>query len=79
MCSAVSALTQTCILGLTEVIGLQAGISIDEKDGISCILDRDTPTGQAEQAALLFKTMALGLESIRQAYPKNLKIRNREV
>ncbi len=79
VCSAVSALTQTCLIGLTEVIGIQAGISVDEADGIRCILDTDTVGAQAEQAELLFQTMAAGLNAIDKAYPKTLKIRNREV
>ncbi|MEG1525374.1 MAG: ribosomal-processing cysteine protease Prp [Clostridia bacterium] len=79
VCSAVSALTQTCILGLTDVIGLHAGVSIDENDGITCVIEKDIAPEQTEKAMLLFQTMAAGLSAIRKAYPKNLKIRNREV
>ena len=79
VCSAVSALTQTCILGLTDVIGVKAGVSMDETDGIVCILDRDAPKERKKEAELLFRTLEAGLRSIRQAYPKNLKIIDREV
>ena len=79
VCSAVSALTQTCVLGLTDVIGIKAGVSVDENDGITCILDRDAPEELKKQAELLFRTLEKGLCSIKEAYPKNLKIIDREV
>ena len=79
VCSAVSALTQTCLIGLTDVIGIQADISVDESDGIRCLLGLDTAGERAKQAELLFQTMAAGLRAIDRAYPKTLKICNREV
>ena len=79
VCSAVSALTQTCILGLTNVAKIDAGVSVSEKDGITCILDRDATKEQIAQAQLLFDTMVLGLGSIASAYPNTLNIQHREV
>ena len=42
VCSAISALTQTCCLGLVEVVGLKEGkdlvYSIDDAEGIHCVL-----------------------------------------
>jgi len=82
VCSAISALTQTCLLGLTEVVGLgerQFTWSIDEENGISCILSCDTDGEQQTKAELLFQTMEAGLNSIKESYRKSLKIRHREV
>lgn len=79
VCSAVSALTQTCILGLTDVIKIKAGVTIDEADGITCILDRDAPKELKQKAELLLETLETGLRSIKKAYPKNLKMIDREV
>ena len=83
VCSAISALTQTCCLGLTEVIGLKAGkqlvYSIDEDEGIHCVLADDTRGEQLDRAELLFQTMEAGLCSIQESYRKSLKIRHREV
>ena len=79
VCSAVSAITQTTVLGIVEAAKVQAGVSIDEEDGIHCIIDADTDDVQAEKVVLLLETMELGLRSIQQAYPKYLKIMSREV
>ena len=79
VCSAVSAITQTCILGLTKVAKIEAGISVDDDNGIVCILDRDTDKEQLQQAQLLFDTLVQGLSSIESAYPNTLNIIHREV
>ena len=79
VCSAVSAITQTCILGLTKVAKIDAGVSVDEENGIVCILDRDTDREKLQQAQLLLDTLVQGLSSIESAYPNTLNIRHREV
>ncbi len=83
VCSAISALTQTCYLGLTKIVGFSEGdelaVSIDEKQGMSCVLAGDTRGEQLDKAELLFLTMEAGLTSIMEAYRKSLKIRHREV
>jgi uncharacterized protein len=83
VCSAISALTQTCYLGLTRVVGLKEGeeltLSIDESKGMSCVLAGDTHGERLDKAELLFQTMEAGLTSIKEAYRKSLNIRHREV
>ncbi len=83
VCSAISALTQTCILGLGETLGLEAerqfGAVVDEENGVSCILTGDTVGDQLEKAALLFNVMEAGLRSIQASYRNTLKISHREV
>ncbi len=83
VCSAISALTQTCFLGLVQVVGLKEGeelaVSIDETKGMSCVLAGDTRGERLDKAELLFLTMEAGLTSIREAYRKSLNIRHREV
>ena len=83
VCSAISALTQTCYLGLVRVVGLKEGESlltkIDESSGMTCVLTGDTREEQRKQAELLFLTMEVGLDSILEEYRKALKIRHREV
>ncbi len=82
VCSAISALTQTCLLGLTDVVGLderQLNWSVDEQTGITCILSSDTDGEQQTKAELLFLTMEAGLNSIKESYRNSLKIRHREV
>ena len=83
VCSAISALTQTCCLGLIQVLGLKEGkelaLSIDEAEGIHCVLADDTRGERLDRAELLFLTMEAGLRSIQESYRKSLKIRHREV
>ena len=83
VCSAISAITQTCYLGLVQVIGLKEGenlaVSIDETKGMTCVLAGDTRGEQMEKAELLFLTMEAGLASVMEGYRKALKIRHREV
>ena len=83
VCSAISALTQTCCLGLVEVVGLKEGkdlvYSIDDAEGIHCVLADDTRGERLDRAELLFLTMEAGLRSIQQSYRSALKIRHREV
>ena len=79
VCSAVSALTQTCVLGLTDELGLNCGVSIDDKFGIDVILDRDTSRIGAENADLIMRVMVRGLREIQESYPNTLLIQNREV
>ena len=78
VCSAVSALTQTAVLGITEIAKIPAGVSIGD-DGIRCILEADATVRQCEQADLLFSSMEAGLAAIGKAYPHTLKITDREV
>ena len=83
VCSAISALTQTCYLGLVQVVGLKEGeqvaVSIDEAKGMTCVLAGDTRGEQLDKAELLFLTMEAGLTSIQEGYRKAIKIRHREV
>lgn len=83
VCSAISALTQTCCLGLVQVVGLKEGedlaISIGETEGIHCVLAGDTRGERLDRSELLFLTMEAGLRSIQTSYRKSLKIRHREV
>ncbi|MDO4852799.1 MAG: ribosomal-processing cysteine protease Prp [Clostridia bacterium] len=78
VCAAVSAVVQTAILGITDVLNLNAGVSIEEGD-TTCILDRDTSESELKQARIVFETMETGLRSIQASYPKTLKFRSKEV
>lgn len=79
VCSAVSAITQTCVIGIAEVLKLDADISVDEIDGIRCKLLSHADEAQREKAAILFDTMTAGLNAIEASYPGTLKTIDREV
>lgn len=78
VCSAVSALTQTIALGLTQRLQLPVGLSIQEGD-MYCVLGRECTGEQCAQAGMLFDTLLLGLRSMEIAYGKYLSITEREV
>ena len=78
VCAGISAITETALLGITDVLKLDAA-SIREDGHVRCELSRETAGEDLEKAAVVFNTMIAGLESLRQAYPKSLKFSYREV
>lgn len=76
VCSAVSALTQAAILGLTEAINLPGVEYAVEEGCLNCSCEQ---AAQHEGAQAILEAMALGLRSITGNYGKYLKIVEREV
>lgn len=79
VCSAVSALTQTAVLGLVEVAHIPAGYSISEDGSLHCVIGRDTTDAQGDEAALLLNTLSAGLHAVDESYPGYLKFGCKEV
>ena len=77
-CAGISAIAQTALLGITDVLKLDASTTRASGD-VFCELSRETAPEDLEKAAIVFNTMIAGLTSIRQAYPKALKFSYREV
>ena len=78
VCAGISAITETALLGITDVLKLDAATA--REDGhVRCELSRDTAGEDIEKAAVVFNTMIAGLTSLRKAYPKSLKFSYREV
>ena len=78
VCSAVSALTQGALIGLTEVLGLHPTIRHSDA-GLSCRLEDGISESGLEKADLILKTMALSLRSAAATYGDYIKIVEREV
>ena len=78
VCAGISAITETALLGITDVLKLDAAWSREEGN-LSCVLSRETAGEDLEKAAVVFDTMIAGLKSLQQAYPKSLKFSYREV
>lgn len=75
VCAAVSALTQTCELGLSEVVGVEPVVARDDERGAYAVrLPRDVSRVQLRRAQLLFRTMYIGLKSIEAAYPDCVRV-----
>ena len=78
VCAAVSALTQTAYLGLTELV--KADVDCSQRDGeLRVMLPDRLPEEQGEKAELILGTMLLGLRAIEENYSDYLKIHKREV
>ncbi len=78
VCAAVSALTQTAYLGLTELT--DAEVMIDQRDGeLHLELKPGITPAAEEKAELILGTMLLGLRAIEENYTGYLKIIKKEV
>lgn len=78
VCSAVSAVAQTALIGLIEVVGVKTDYSIDESGKMDCMVT-DSDSEKQKQAQLLLKVMYAGLCSIQVNYGKYLRVSEREV
>ena len=78
VCAGISAITETALLGITDVLKLDAAWTREEGH-VSCVLSRETTPEEDEKAAIVFNTMIAGLTSLKEAYPKSLKFSYREV
>ena len=75
VCAAVSALTQTVLNGLKNV--LKAPVMFEQDDDGAFIEANLTPEAteeQIQQAQLLLVTLKEGLQAIQREYPRNLRI-----
>ena len=75
VCAAVSALTQTTLNGLQNV--LKAPVMFEIDDEAALLEARLTPQAteaQVEAAQLLLETLLEGLQAIERSYPRNVRI-----
>ena len=75
VCAAISALTQTTLNGLKNV--LKAPVMFDQDDDGAFIEAKLTPEAtpqQVQQAQLLLVTLQEGLQAIQREFPRNLRI-----
>lgn len=75
VCAAVSALTQTALNGLANV--LKAPVRFEQDDSRAFIEAELTPEAtedQIQQAQFLLVTLLEGLQAIQRGYPRNVRI-----
>jgi uncharacterized protein YsxB (DUF464 family) len=75
VCAAVSALTDTTILALAKLAGINPRVEASE-GRLFCSLPADLPPGARERAELLVEAMVLGLSEVAQAYPGRVRLRD---
>ncbi len=71
LCAAVSALTQTAVLGVTEALGQKAEWLVDEENAVVSLKPRD-PMDRGVQAIL--QTLYVGMKNIADQFPKDIRI-----
>ena len=79
VCAAISALTQSTLNGLKNV--LKAPVMFDQDDGgafIEAILTPEATEEEIQLAQLLLVTLCDALQAIQREYPRNLRIIFRE-
>ena len=78
VCSGVSAVTQTAVMGIIEVLGISAGLDISDGN-LYLILPDDITDADFEKASIILDTMAMGLRSIAATYGDYINISERKV
>ncbi len=81
VCSAISALSQTALLSLVKVCGIEEKAiqyTIDEKTGfLDVILPENIEASRLENTQIVLKTLVLGIESIIESYPGYINLKYR--
>lgn len=77
-CSAVSTLTQTCEIGLSEVLNIRTKYVVDEKRPfLSITLPDNLEDKEMREAQIVMQTAFLGLKSLRDSEPKYISIKEK--
>lgn len=74
VCAAISMLTQTTVIGLQDVVGIDARINIQEGQ-LECFLPKKLTASLLRDSQVLLETMLKGLEGIKDEYGDFLQIR----
>ena len=81
VCAAISVLAQTTLIGLVEVLNLKENeifYKIDENTGYLNVELKDIKDeNDLKSSQLLLETFKLGIQSIQESYPGNIKIEYR--
>jgi uncharacterized protein YsxB (DUF464 family) len=76
VCAAVSALTQTAVLGLTEVVGLECQVSVEEKEGsLDCLLPSGLAGQDWQRAQLILEVLHAGLRATEKEYKRYVRVK----
>ncbi|MPM32794.1 hypothetical protein SDC9_79360 [bioreactor metagenome] len=76
-CAAISAISQTTLIGIEEVLKIEATYKM-ENGFLSLTLDNQS-SGDVERCQVLLETMLLGLKSIEFTYSDYIKVELEEV
>ena len=75
VCAGVSALTQSTLNGLRNVLKAPVMFDIDDQTAsLEAELTPETTEDQLERAQLLLETLLQGIQAIERSYPRNVRI-----
>ena len=75
VCAGVSALTQSTLNGLQNILKAPVKFDIDERTAsLEAELTPEATEDQVERAQLLLETLLQGLQAIERSYPRNVRI-----
>lgn len=75
VCAGISALTQSTLNGLKNVLGAPVMFEIDDRNAfLEALLTPEATEDQIQQAQLLLVTLQEGLQAIQRSYPQNVRI-----
>jgi uncharacterized protein YsxB (DUF464 family) len=77
ICAAISAISQTTVIGIEEVLKIKA--KYDMEDGFLNLNLEDVTLEDIERCQVLLETMILGLKSIEITYGDYIKVETEEV
>ena len=79
VCAAISALTQTFVNGLSNVLKVPVECVQDDQTALlEAIITPGATEKQLEQAQPLLETLLQGLQAIERSYPRNVRIHYEE-
>lgn len=83
VCAAISVLSQTALLSLVKVCGLEEKsieYTIDDKTGFLDVnLPKNIENEILEKTQIVLNTLVVGINSVIESYPKYVTLQNREV
>ncbi|NBG88944.1 ribosomal-processing cysteine protease Prp [Isachenkonia alkalipeptolytica] len=78
VCSAISVLGQTCIIGLIEVANIDINYRI-ETGFLTCEIPSNLSATKAREVDIIVNTMYLGMKSVQHSYSEFMEINELEV
>ncbi len=78
VCSAISAMSQMVIVGLEEIVSIDAKVEIGDGE-LFCRISDMSRCDKLEKARVLFETLRLGIINISDQYPEYVRILEKEV
>lgn len=83
LCASISVLSQTALISLNEVCGIEENnisyVVDDRKGYLKVSLPNELPNIQREKADIVLNTMEVGLRGLIDIYPDYITLRYREV